>query len=99
MLISENAVLDQGNGPKQGTSSIVNEKGSITSEFHGMYKTVMVDGQPHTTATGTYKVVAGTGLFAGGTGSGTFSMTSTSKTDFKSDYKGTLILPKKSAAR
>lgn len=99
MLLSENVVLDKGNGPEQGSVSYANDKGSITNEIHGTVKTVMADGQPHTTISGTYKMIAGTGLFAGGEGHGTFTANYTSKTDYKGEYKGTLKLPNRQAAR
>ena len=99
MLLSENVVLDRGNGPEQGSVSFVNEKGSLTNEIHGTVKTVLVDGQPRTTASGTYKMISGTGIFAGGEGHGTYAVTFTSKTDYKGEYKGVLTLPAREAAR
>lgn len=99
MLLSENVVLDRGNGPEQGSVSYANDKGSVTDEIHGAVTTVMVDGQPHTTVSGTYKMISGTGIFAGGEGHGTYTVTFTSKTDYRGAYEGTLKLPKHEASR
>ena len=99
MLLSENVVLNKGNGPEQGSVSYANDKGSVTDEIHGTVTTVMADGQPHTTVSGTYKMISGTGIFAGGEGHGTYTVTFTSKTDYKGEYKGVLTLPNHEATR
>ena len=99
VMASETIVIDKGNGPENGTISFVNDKGSITNEYHGMVKTVIADGKPMTTTSGVYKMIAGTGMFTGATGHGTYSATVTSQTDASGGYKGTLTLPKHVAER
>ncbi len=99
IMLAEEAVLDKGNGPQIGTITLANDKGSITNEIHGAVKTVMVDGQPRVSTSGTYKMVDGTGLFAGASGHGTYSAAFTSKTDWEGEYKGVLVLPKHEASR
>ena len=99
LVIAETVVLDKGNGPQAGDITLANDKGSITSEIRGTVKTVMVDGQPRVSTSGTYKMINGTGIFAGGSGHGTYDVTFTSKTDWMGEYKGVLVLPKREASR
>ena len=99
IMLADTAVLDKGNGPQMGEITLANDKGSITNEIHGAVKTVIVDGQPRVSTSGTYKMVSGTGIFAGASGHGTYSASFTSKTDWMGEYKGVLVLPKREAAR
>lgn len=90
VLMSETVVLDKGNGIDHGTISFANDKGSITNAYWGTAKTMMVDGQPRTTTSGLYKMTVGTGIYAGGSGQGTYSASFTPKTGFVSEFKGVL---------
>ena len=99
IVLAETVVLDKGNGPQAGNITLATDKGSITNEFRGAVKTAMVDGQPHVTTSGTYKMIDGTGIFAGASGHGTYSASFTSKTDWMGEYKGVLNLPKRGGAR
>ena len=78
IVLADTVVLDKGDGPQVGNITLANDKGSITSELHGTVKTVMVDGQPRVSTSGTYKTVGGTGIFAGASGHGTYTASLTS---------------------
>lgn len=99
IVLSETAILDKGNGPQAGIISLANDKGSITDEIRGTVKTVMVDGKPHMTTSGTYKMIVGTGMFAGASGHGTYSVSFTSEKDWVGEYNGVLSMPKMEASR
>ena len=91
--------LDQGNGSQTGQNAILDSKGTTTNEYSGTIRTKMVDGQPRTTGSGTYKVVGATGVFTGGTGHGSYDLTFTSETDFVSQWTGVFEIPKRVGSR
>lgn len=70
VIFSQIVDLNRGNGPQTGENAFIDKTGSLTAEYRGMIKTVLVDGQPRTTADGTYRWVHGTGVYAGGSGHG-----------------------------
>ena len=82
LVLTDMVVLDKGNGPQAGVITLGNDKGSMTNEIHGSLKTVMVDGQPRISTSGTYKMINGTGIFTGGSAHGTYTASFTSKTDW-----------------
>ena len=99
LVTTDTVVLDRGNGPQAGVITLGSDKGSITNEIRGSLKTVMVDGRPRVTTSGSWKMIGGTGIFAGGTGHGSYSVRFTSKTDWMGEYNGVLNLPKREASR
>ena len=93
VLWSETFELDKGNGPAHGSVSLIDDKGSTTSEYTGTVTTRMVDGQPHTTGHGTWTAVSGTRAYSDAKDSGTYSFTATSPTEFSGEWKGTASFP------
>jgi hypothetical protein len=59
-----------GDGRLEGTVTLVGSLGTITEEFSGIAGPL---GHPHTAAQGTFRLVGGTGAYAGITGEGTFT--------------------------
>lgn len=92
---SETVELDKGNGPQRGMISLIDARGSTTSEYSGTLTTTMEGGQPRTTGQGTWRTVSGTGAYAGSEGSGTYTFTMTSQTAFTGAWKGKVSLARR----
>jgi hypothetical protein len=86
---TETATLKNGQGPVQGTITFTTPSGATSSTYKG---TVTTDPQGRMTAQGTYKDKNATGEFTGVKGSGTFTVTYTSKTDFTGEWRGEVQL-------
>ena len=98
VFVVETYVLDKAKGLDHGVISFSTDKGSITDAFWGYAKTEMVNGQPHTTTNGLFKVNLGTGSYAGYTGTGTYTGGFSSDTTHDIELKGTMV-PKKQATQ
>jgi hypothetical protein len=71
-MTGQSTVTPFGNGDDgrlEGTVTLVGALGTITEEFSGIAGPL---GLPHTAAQGTFRIVGGTGAYAGITGHGTF---------------------------
>lgn len=86
VLFSETVELKQGSGPQHGLISMVDAKGSHTSEYTGRITTTMSGGQPRTGGEGTWKSVSGTGAYADDKSTGTYRFTMTSPTEFTGEW-------------
>ena len=83
-------ILDRGNGPEQGVITLVGKDGVASAAYKGTIKTTVQDGKPYTTGSGTWEPVAGTGPHQGMKGGGTYSLTMTSPTEFRGEWRGTM---------
>ncbi|GJE45648.1 Ig-like domain-containing protein [Methylobacterium soli] len=86
----ETVTLKDGQGPVQASITFTTPSGATSSAYTG---TATTDPQGRVTAQGTYQVTQGTGELAGVTGTGTFSVAYTSKTDFTGARQGEIQLP------
>src|SRR5690349_18572946 len=63
----------KGNGPHHGFIFYKAADGTLLNEFNGYGRVIVVDGKPQSLGVGWWHTVVGTGRYANGTGSGTYT--------------------------
>jgi hypothetical protein len=82
----------KGNGPHHGFIFYKAADGTLLNEFNGYGRVIIVDGKPQSFGVGWWHTVAGTGRYANGTGSGTYT-TRLALPDFEgaTEWDGTFV--------
>lgn len=92
---SEIADLTQGNGIHQGYVRMIKDGESTVTKWNGKVTTVLSQEKtPITTFEGTWTKLAGTGRYAGISGSGSYKGRMTSETAYVVDWQGEISAPK-----
>ena len=88
----DTSAMVNGNGTHSGIATFSFGGNTVVKRFTGAVKTVMKDGKPESTFSGTWKVISGTGDYAKITGSGTYSGRFETSQKYTVSWKGTVSM-------
>jgi hypothetical protein len=88
VLNVDTASMVNGNGTHSGNATFTEGTSKVVKQFTGKTTTKMVNGKPESTFKGTWKVLSGTGKYAGLTGSGTYAGRFETATKYSVEWKG-----------
>ena len=88
----DTSAMVNGNGTHSGIATFSYGGNTVVKQFTGKVKTVMSNGKPESTFSGTWKVVRGTGEYARITGSGTYSGRFETSKKYTVAWKGTVSM-------
>ncbi len=84
----DTAAMVQGNGTHSGRATFTDGTSTVVKRFSGITTTKMVGGRPESTFQGTWKILSGTGRYAGATGNGTYKGRFETGSRYAVEWKG-----------